>query len=214
MLRYNQINWTYTYYALDASGNVMAVYDRSLKTSGGNIDEKYTVKEQDLYASMRVGMKHPLNDDGSAMVCAGIHFTPGSTNGDGTINISGTPTSLTTSPLPSGMRWMTRKNYELGNHLGNVYAVVTDKKMGIGNTTTSSTNTVAYYKADVISATDYFAFGAPENGRIFNSTDYSECDSMKMKPISCYFCFPIDTAGNNPLHTPIPYPFNIENQPE
>jgi RHS repeat-associated protein len=65
---------------------------------------------------------------------------------------------------------MTRKNYELSNHLGNVYTVITDKKLGIATSTYSTT--VSYYTADVITANDYFAFGAPMKGRTFNAPDY------------------------------------------
>jgi RHS repeat-associated protein len=166
----DQSHWTYTYYSRDASGNVMAVYERKFSANSTDWDDRLTLEEQHLYGGSRLGMKAPREDDGDPVLAAGYTFTPGSTNSDGTINVSVVVGYLTASNLPSGMRWMTRKSYELNNHLGNVYAVVTDKKMGIA--TTQYSTSVSYYKADVVSATDYFAFGAPENGRVFNSANY------------------------------------------
>jgi RHS repeat-associated protein len=57
----------------------------------------------------------------------------------------------------------------MANHLGNVLVVVSDRKLPVDNNTDGI---VDYYMADVISANDYYAFGAPMPGRSFNSTDY------------------------------------------
>ncbi|MRG44747.1 hypothetical protein GFS24_06460 [Chitinophaga sp. SYP-B3965] len=46
------------------------------------------------------------------------------------------------------------KRYELTNHLGNVIAVLSDKKLGSGD-----------YKPEVISMQDYYPFGMPMEGR-------------------------------------------------
>ena len=56
------------------------------------------------------------------------------------------------------------KNFFLENHLGNVLATVSDKKIprfinGI----------LDHYEADIISSTDYYGFGQEEEGRNFNS---------------------------------------------
>jgi hypothetical protein len=45
------------------------------------------------------------------------------------------------------------KSYELSNHLGNVLAVIDDR-------------------GQVLSASDYYAFGMEMPGRVFNSTTY------------------------------------------
>lgn len=58
------------------------------------------------------------------------------------------------------------KNYELTNHLGNVLSVISDKKIGVGSPTITS------YKAEVLSATDYYPFGMVESGREFNQENY------------------------------------------
>ena len=61
-----------------------------------------------------------------------------------------------------------KKNYELSNHLGNVLAVISDRKKGMG----SSSGNYAYFDAVTISATDYFPFGMAMPGRTFNTEGY------------------------------------------
>jgi RHS repeat-associated protein len=58
------------------------------------------------------------------------------------------------------------KRYELSNHLGNVLAVVSDKK--VHTCPSSLPSDSAYFKAEVLSATDYSAFGAPLPSRSFD----------------------------------------------
>lgn len=166
----DQKEWAYTYYNRDASGNVMAVYNRDLNTSGSDISDNITLSEQHLYGSSRVGLVKPLNNDGSQITTGGYTFTPDAVNGDGTFPVLTILASTTPSDQPSGYRWMTRKNYELSNHLGNVYAVVTDKKQG--HATTQYSTSVSYYTSDVIMSADYYAFGATMPTRTSNSPDY------------------------------------------
>ncbi|MFN6378600.1 MAG: RHS repeat domain-containing protein, partial [Flavobacteriales bacterium] len=52
------------------------------------------------------------------------------------------------------------KHYELSNHLGNVLATVSDKKIAV----MSGVN-LSYYRADVVSYSDYYPFGAPMTER-------------------------------------------------
>ena len=59
--------------------------------------------------------------------------------------------------------------YELSNHLGNVLTVITDRKIPVDANNDFITD---YYLPDVISSTDYYAFGAPMPGRSYNSNDY------------------------------------------
>ncbi len=60
--------------------------------------------------------------------------------------------------LLSGMR-----QYELTNHLGNVLATVSDRRLQRFDDTLA----VDYYEADVLMVGDYFSFGAPLPGREF-----------------------------------------------
>jgi len=59
--------------------------------------------------------------------------------------------------------------YEKDNHLGNVLVVVSDRKLPVD---INADNIVDYYTADVVSATDYYAFGSPMPGRQFSSNSY------------------------------------------
>ena len=60
------------------------------------------------------------------------------------------------------------KQYELTNHLGNVLSTVSDKKIPH---TTNGTD-IDYYLSDITSATDYYPFGSPMDGRTFSSEKY------------------------------------------
>ncbi|WP_041263608.1 hypothetical protein [Bernardetia litoralis] len=53
-----------------------------------------------------------------------------------------------------GKRTLGNKKYELSNHLGNVLAVISDNKIGIG-----SNGVADYYEPLVISESDYHPFG-------------------------------------------------------
>jgi RHS repeat-associated protein len=59
------------------------------------------------------------------------------------------------------------KRFELTNHLGNVLAVVTDKKVAI-----CSTEVFTFWKAELVSATDYAPFGAPLASRTYQASEY------------------------------------------
>lgn len=85
---------------------------------------------------------------------------------------SGTETQVnsTTIALQSYTYFTTArgaKRLELTNHLGNVLAVITDKKVAI-----CSTEVFSQWKAELVSATDYSPFGAPLAGRTFQSSEY------------------------------------------
>ncbi|GAA0874333.1 hypothetical protein GCM10009118_07410 [Wandonia haliotis] len=59
------------------------------------------------------------------------------------------------------------KFFELSNHLGNVLAVVTDRKLPVDD----GLGAIAYYQPDVVSYSDYYPFGMPMPGRNANSGD-------------------------------------------
>jgi len=60
------------------------------------------------------------------------------------------------------------KQYELANHLGNVIAVVSDRKKGVDE---NGNGSVAYYNADVVSAVDYLPFGGQMPERTYHGED-------------------------------------------
>ncbi len=111
--------WVYTYYAYDANGQLMATYDVTMNDHDPD-NEIYeaTNSEQLIYGSGRIGVIKPDKITWTNQV----------------------------SLAPEGPEWVNQlgeKNYELTNHLGNVNAVITDRKLinstYVVNTFTSST---------------------------------------------------------------------------
>ena len=133
-----QSNWIYTYYSYDANGQVMAVYDCKLDATNAALN-KATLKEQHLYGSQRLGM---VNKN-TLLYQSNTAFTA-------------------ISPLVQNTYGNTK--YELNNHLGNVNAVITDRRYW--NTTTLK------YEAVVEMKKDYYPFGMEMPGRTFNSDSY------------------------------------------
>ncbi len=148
-----------TIYARDASGNVMAVYERV-----GN-DVRKT--ETHLYGSSRIGMATEFSE-------AGEDKTVQSGTGFAKLSI------------------FTRheKLFELSNHLGNVLVTVSDVRIpycpdpnttvicgqdGMGQPQACHCSESPYshfYKAEVVSANDYYPFGMGMVGRSYSSGTY------------------------------------------
>src|SRR6218665_1557901 len=66
-----------------------------------------------------------------------------------------------------GYQTFNLRKYELGNHLGNVLAVISDKVNLYGHD-----NRLDSARATVMSAGDYYPFGLPMKGRQFNEKNY------------------------------------------
>src|SRR3990167_576217 len=69
-----------------------------------------------------------------------------------------------------GKTAVTLKKYELANHLGNVCVVISDRKVAVA--TTLNGNVFDHWKADVLSASDYYPFGMLMPGRNFSRNSY------------------------------------------
>jgi RHS repeat-associated protein len=123
----------YTWYVRDAQGNTMAVYEKKGSTSGVRHTETH------LYGSSRLGIaKEPTKKPGN-------------------VNVVNAPANAKANTFTRG-----EKFFELTNHLGNVLAVVSDKKLPVKATIDNSIN---FWQADVVNATDYYPFGMPMPGR-------------------------------------------------
>jgi RHS repeat-associated protein len=123
-------NDSITYYVRDAQGNVMSVYSRS--TAG----LKYTQTEVPLYGSSRIGELKPniLIRSGSPVVggcstCPIYQWTVNPSTQNGYFK-----------------RVIGQKYYELNDHLGNLRAIVSDRKRS-----SNTDSTLAYM--------NYYAFG-------------------------------------------------------
>jgi RHS repeat-associated protein len=123
----------------DAGGNTMAVYTGS--GTGGTVHGGYGLKlaEQHLYGSSRLGI---LNRD--------VDMKP----------LFNPPAMLT---FERG-----NKFFELTNHLGNVLATVSDRKIPAGQQVLGQW--ADYYVADVVTAGDYYPFGMGMPGRRFSAS--------------------------------------------
>ena len=64
------------------------------------------------------------------------------------------------------------KRYELSNHLGNVLAVISDKKIPEFNTDAVPSSGLKVFNAEVLSYSDYYPFGALVPNRQGSSTAY------------------------------------------
>jgi RHS repeat-associated protein len=126
--------WTTTYYVRDASGNVMATYEKKKQTQVNIV-----WKEQMIYGSSRIGLVNP-----------GINLSSGSI----------LSTSIFTSRL--GI-----KTYEGPNHLGNVLTAFSDRKIPVVSGTT-----ITSFNADILTTSDYYAFGSSMPGRGYKGIGY------------------------------------------
>jgi photosystem II stability/assembly factor-like uncharacterized protein len=120
-----------SYYVRDMQGNVMAVYEKK-KYADGTAD--FALAEQHIYGSSRLGMlkTNQLLVEKSQPVEVDLAYSS---------------------------RVLGEKQYELTNHLGNVLAVVSDKKL-------------ADNEPDVSSTTDYYPFGMAMPSRTWNRDSY------------------------------------------
>jgi hypothetical protein len=70
-------------------------------------------------------------------------------------------TSVSTESKQREVGYLGKQVFELSNHLGNILATITDKKLQVSLNTTST----AYFEADVQTVQDYYAFGMQMPGR-------------------------------------------------
>ncbi|MBN8851225.1 MAG: hypothetical protein BGO55_10020 [Sphingobacteriales bacterium 50-39] len=137
----------YTWYVRDASGNVMATYTASIDSTKILDSADLHLNEQHIYGSSRLGI-----------------LTANRSVDANTTGVNNYVSPWTGQHLPY---YTGRKQYELSNHLGNVLATITDKKIGVSLTTDSSL--IDHYEADVKTAQDYYPFGMIMPGRMFTA---------------------------------------------
>jgi RHS repeat-associated protein len=171
--------WIYTYYNYDASGNVMAVYTRTAASIGGGItySDKLSLEEQYVYGSGRLAVKRPEDI---------IQWTA-------TYTICGSPTlecrTYSASPAATSptvnfavtQRRLGYKEFELDNHLGNVVATVSDRKIQYVRCKVFNGNPIG--PTDPTDNNNFRTFGAVNsNTTVFGSTAGS--DSLEVQPIT------------------------------
>lgn len=136
---------TETIYVRDASGTIMGTYV--------NKDNVLTWKEQELYGSSRLGIWQPNQP-----------ITANPTAWTGTVDWQHIqPLTFIEDSLVRGS-----KQYELTNHLGNVLATISDRRIQ----TIPAPNGTSGIAVDLSTATDYYAFGMQMPGRNFSGGNY------------------------------------------
>lgn len=201
----------------------MAIYNRDVNDlGGGTLTDEVVLKEHDIYGSLRLGSEtKDVSLGGKSYTYSSLTYT------NGEIDRPVSPSTISADAIGDPTRLVGDKQYELKNHLGNVMVVVSDKKQGVH--TSGSSSDAEYYTADVVSAQDYFAFGATMPGRRFNITGtefgfgsqredneiYGEGNSYtaehwqydprlgrrwNMDPITKPYESPYATFGNNPIY--------------
>lgn len=170
-----EASWSYTYYVRDAAGNVLSVYTLNFQNAS-NFLGTLTQADVNIYGSSRLGK---FEEDKAV---AKLTFSA-TYDANGRFVVSGTPTlveSPSNSSLINGNIWSYysgQKSYELTNHLGNVLATVSDKKIAVDDRTVANVmvpdGTVDYYKPLTTSAQNYYAFGSVQpNANNLNASSY------------------------------------------
>lgn len=165
-----QDKWTYTYYINDAVGNIISTYSRKFESLGpGGYLDRFNLDEMNIFASSRVGLYDNMDDafSGPLIVLPVSSFTASSPGSGEFVNPIYNP-GIYIPVLDRFQRILGHKIYELSNHLENVIATLSDRKVQVPLTTT----TVAYYLPDVLTSHDYYAFGAQMDGRGIIGSSY------------------------------------------
>jgi len=109
-------------------------------------NSSFTWAEQDLYGSSRLGMVTPGLTIQSSAPLANANY------------------NSTGDPITNGTEG--KRIYELTNHLGNVMVTISDRKTGVDE---DSDGVIDYYKAEVLTAQDYYAYGMLMPGRTYSN---------------------------------------------
>ncbi|MBX3101887.1 MAG: hypothetical protein KF690_05215 [Bacteroidetes bacterium] len=132
--------------------------------------EKYAhaLAENHIYGSSRLGIQHrtiPYSQKTYSTV-----YNPFSDTWSDTVYLQqGIPKPVFNDT--NTVAYLGQKHYELTNHLGNVLATFTDRKLGIDSNTVAD-GVIDLYIADLVSAQDYYPFGMTIPGRVWQDSTY------------------------------------------
>lgn len=134
----NADQWTYTYYQRDAGGTVLSTYERSYGAGpGGSLSESYRPTEHHLFGYGRLGIESSYEATGNLngvmyfFPLATGQTTPYVSNGAVDYDRLDAPSQFTATVFdPATLHYLVgMRQYECKNHLGNVLATVSDKKL-------------------------------------------------------------------------------------
>ena len=179
-----QSEWTYTYYVYDSNEKILAIYTRTFKPVSGtyNYNDDVNLAELNVYGSSRLGTIGLGQNIESRPITAGLvtsnenfTFSYANTNlsySQQILNITAVDASnpvVSPASYVAASRRLGRKQYEFSNHLSNVITTISDRKIQVPN---SGNTALDYYKADVISTEDHYAFGNVMPGRSYSNGAY------------------------------------------
>ena len=145
------------YYIRDAQGNIMSIYKTMNNEIGNTIESTFSQADNPIYGSDRIGVQ-----ERNQWLVKQEYSTQ-----------SGNPVLVSTDYFAGNGnvkdQYRGDKDYELKNHLGNVLAVVSDKRTPVFNTVTQNFEN---FDAIVLGAQEYYPFGSILPSRSYNSTEY------------------------------------------
>jgi hypothetical protein len=170
-----QKDWKTTWYMRDGSGTPVATYLEHHTEVGSDFTDTLTLTELAIYGSARLGQ---LKAD--VMVAAKKQpFTGYTAENYAILNAEAIPDrAYRPAPLTAFTFSLGAKRYELSNHLGNVLAVVSDRKIMVDKGTYSGgyyvnatlDNQRDLYDPEYYNFGMYYAFGAPMPGTTYTKT--------------------------------------------
>src|ERR1041385_2050816 len=189
----SQLNWTYTYYERDAQGNVLAVYERTFEDThaGNTYKDKLNLAELDIYGSKRLGELY--SDTTIERTFTDAVFT----DADGNVFHATYNAGSSTARGPKHKRTLGKKAYEIVNHLGNILATVSDKKLpaDVYSYTTWSSGTKYAYNSAMNS---YYQSTSGTYQRTASSSDNkADYYTADVRSYSDYYAFGAKMDGRN-----------------
>jgi RHS repeat-associated protein len=204
----DDVFWITTFYVYDATGNVMAVYERSYQAlSQFNLyKESVRLIEQHIYGSDRIGLRKCnvlVYEDvfSISAIDSNTHefmdkAKPVLSGGDGTGNGGRGPVASPAVHVIVGsnnhlaeqyQRTLGDKRYKLKNHLGNVLIVITDRKIAVDNVSYVSGNGMhipapSSNQLFLLTVTGTFVQVAAADLKV----DYYMAEIVKSTEYSCY----------------------------
>lgn len=160
----NEKDWISTFYIRDAQGNVMATYNRTYEfVTGTTYTDVFKLNELDLYGSSRIGIEKATIDDVKNRTFTSSGFTSNMFN-TRSYTVP-TPPATYVSTYQAYSRTLGYKELEIANHLGSVITTVGDRRITVESA--MSPGTLANYKANILSTTDYYSFGMQQSERTY-----------------------------------------------
>jgi RHS repeat-associated protein len=158
-----QSEWTYTIYERDAHGEI-------------DWKEQISLQEQYIYGSDRLGLRHGLQNvsmcfhvNDPAVLQDGYQLFTNPDYESFTLVYSEDKSNLDLLPYEKSVILVSIKTYEFTDHLGNVSATISDRKITIA---VAAGNAVASYAPEVLSEKDYFPFGMGMMNRSMTAENY------------------------------------------